>query len=109
MTRLIPLSTLLFVGSMTAAASGLSEAEIAACKADIRDHYGTNTVVKLVSSRPYMDGTRVLLAADVGPDELDITRTYLATCWAPVSDTYLVKSGKTDHGAGRGAEIAVVE
>ena len=108
MKRVIAFSTALFIGSTAAIAGQLSESDIAACQAEVKGHYGENAEVKLITSRSYRDGTRILMAADVGPDTKDITRTYIATCWAPAMERVASESGESDRPFS-GAEVAAVE
>lgn len=109
MKRLLSLSTTLLLGSMSATAAGLSAADLAACAADVKELYGKTAEVKVVSSRPFMDGSRILMAAHVGPDEKGVTRTYLATCWEPVDDLIVFDNRDSDHIASRDAEVKIGE
>ena len=83
----LTLSTAVLLGAVSAAAAELNQADLAACNAEVKNHYGEDAELRLVTSRPYIGGTRILVAAKVGPDAQDVSRTYLATCWAPESDS----------------------
>lgn len=105
----LTLSAAVLLGAVSTAAAELSNADLAACEAEVKDHYGEDAKLRLVTARPYIDGTRILVAARVEPDAQSVSRTYLATCWAPASDTFVFDAESARDPMVDGAELAAAD
>ena len=105
----LTLSTAVLLSAVSTSAAELSKADLAACEAEVRDHYGEEAELRLVTSRPYIGGTRILVAAQTRPDVRDVSRTYLATCWAPESASFAYDAEGARGPVSDGVEIAATE
>jgi hypothetical protein len=105
----LTLSTAVLLGAVSTSAAELSKADLAACEAEVRDHYGEEAELRLVKYRPHIGGTRILVAAQVGPDAQDVSRTYLATCWAPDSASFAYDVEEAKGPISDGVEVAATE
>ena len=77
----VSLGVLLLVVSATAMSAGRNASYVEACKSEVRQHYGKNMEVMVVSKRRIPSGAQVKLAARLDRDNIEFIN-----CWVPSNE-----------------------